>query len=293
MLTRREFLASAAAVPLAAPRYRPQLAAGCYVWTQVFNARKQTLAEAMPEMFADLRAAGYKRVELMQQFFTPERRGRTTDLAQTNRIEIPIVYAGGVMHEAEQAQRTIEQVQELADFVIRLGTRLIDVNPNPKADREAKTAGELDVQARSVNRLSAALSERGMKLILHHHNPEMADNAREWRHLLKNTDAKVGLCPDIDWMIRGGQNPMELLKEAGSRIAAMHLRNSSAGVWTESLDQGEYDYPSIAKFLRAAGFDGYLTVELAHEKGIRITRGLDENMRLSRLYVEKLFGPLR
>jgi len=43
-------------------------------------------------------------------------------------------------------------------------------------------------------------------------------------------------------------------------------------------------------FLPATKYHGYLVVELAYEKRTRITRSLEEDLRLSREYARKVFG---
>lgn len=142
-----------------------------------------------------------------------------------------------------------------------------------------------------MNQLASKLKPLGLGLMLHHHDPEMAENAREWRHLLQNTPAGlVSLCLDLHWVLRGGQDVMALLRESGARTGGLHLRNSKDNVWTEAFGDGDIDYAPVAAHLRRIGFSGYLMVELAYEKATVITRSLEENLRLSRLYAERVFG---
>lgn len=293
ILPRRQFLGTLAAAPLAGagPRYQPELAAQVYVWTQVFNQQKKPLLEGLPEVFESTRKAGYTRMELVSSFVTGDALPRTKELIRKHGIQIPIVYHGGPLHEAAAAEKTIAEILSVAEAAKSIGASIIEANPNPKPKREAKTGAELEVQARSVNQLAGALARRGQRLILHHHDPEMANSAREWRHVLNNTDPKlVGLCIDFDWVLQGGQEPFALLKEAGPRVESFHLRNARNRVWTQSVGEGEYDYPALARFLRDHGFTGYLVVELAHHKDTQITRPLGDNLRLSREYVEKTFS---
>jgi inosose dehydratase len=119
----------------------------------------------------------------------------------------------------------------------------------------------------------------------------MRENAREWYYNLAHTDPKlVSICLDVDWLKRGGQDPMTLLKASGSRLASLHLRNAQKGVWTESLGDGDVDYTQVAAHLKQTGYAGYLVVELAYEKATELTRSLEEDLRLSRVYAEKTFG---
>ena len=277
--------------PLAgAARYSPILSAQFYVWTQHFQAQKKALVEGIEEALAATRRAGFRRIELMAACFRPAVRERTLAAMKQSGLEVPIVYNGGPMHEEQAAEKTVAETLELADVVKAAGARCISFNPNPKPQRERKSDEELNRQARQVNRLGAELEKRGVGLLLHHHDPEMAEQAREWRHLLNNTDAgRVSLCVDLHWIYRGGQDPMALLRESGRRLGSLHLRNSQQNVWTEALSEGDIDYAKVAAYLRAIKFSGYLIPELAYEKATVITRSLEENLRLSREYAEKIF----
>jgi inosose dehydratase len=164
-------------------------------------------------------------------------------------------------------------------------------NPSPKPHGERKTDAELGLQARNLNRLGAELHKQGVHLMVHHHTPELVDNAREWRFQLQHTDPQlVSCCVDVDWAVRGGQEPLAFLREVGKRLASLHLRNDQQGVWMEEFGAGDIVYSKITDYLKEIGFSGYLVVELAYEKSTKITRSLEEDLRLSRLYAEKVFG---
>jgi sugar phosphate isomerase/epimerase len=287
-LTRREILAGAAALggPRAFARgYRPRLASQFYVWIQQFGREKKPLAQGVGEALGATRRAGFRRIELVSTLFTPETREATLAAIKEHGIEVPIVYQGGPMHETAAAEKTIAETVRLAELIKPAGARIINFNPNPKAH---KTDEELATQARYAIQMGKELRQRGVQLILHHHNPEMADGAREWRHLLEHTD--LPLCVDLHWVLRGGQDPMAILKEAGSRVASLHLRNSRAGVWLEDFGDGDIDHRAVAAWLRRTGYSGYLVIELAYEGRTAITRPLEENLRLSREYAQRVFG---
>jgi inosose dehydratase len=288
--TRRDLLA---AMATAAPALgaRPALAAQFYIWTQHFQSRKMTLAEGVAEALAATRRAGYRRVELMSPFFQGAVREKTLAALRQHRLEVPIVYSGGPMHQPALAEKSIADTLQLADTVKGAGARIINFNPSPKPKRERKSDEELDTQARYVNQLAAELDQRGMRLHLHHHDPEMAENAREWRHLLASTNPKlVSLCLDVHWVYRGQQDPMRLLEESGARLGSLHLRNSKQGVWTEAFEDGDIDYSKVAAYLKRTRFAGALVVELAYEKNTAITRSLEEDLRRSRVFAQKVFG---
>lgn len=288
-MTRREVLAlMGAAAAQAKSGYAPKLAAQAYVWTQVFDKAKRPLADGIDEMMRGFRDAGFRNVELMSNLFTPELREKTVAAAKAHGLSVPIVYVGGTFHEAAGAEKAIAGALQVGDAVKPLGTQYLNTNPNPKPAGAAKTDEELATQAKYVERLAAELKPRGLGLLLHHHDPEMKDNAREWRHLLRNTS--LPLCIDFDWIHQGGQDGLGILKEAGSRVRSMHIRNARSKVWTESIDDGEYDYNAVAKHLRGIGYNGWLVVELALAEKTPQTRSLVENLKRSREFAERTFG---
>jgi len=60
-------------------------------------------------------------------------------------------------------------------------------------------------------------------------------------------------------------------------------------VWSESLGDGDVDYRAVAGFLQGIGYQGFIAVELAYENGTNPTRPLEEDLRISREYAEKIF----
>lgn len=290
-LTRRQWLSGLAASRLlASSGYKPKLAAGFYVWTQQFRAQKRALSEGIPEGFAATRRAGFRAIELLAQCFDEETAEITLRALRENRLEVPSVYNSGPMHMAAEAEQTIADTLRLAAAARAAGATLVNFNPSAKPNKERKSDEELDAQARHVNALAEKLRLQGFRLHLHHHDPEMAENAREWRHLLANTDPKlVGFCIDVDWVHRGGQKPIEILEAAGPRLVSLHLRNSRNGVWTEDFGEGDIDYRQVAACLKRMGFQGWLIVELAYAKDTNVTRPLEENLRISRRYAETVF----
>jgi inosose dehydratase len=275
----------------AARRYAPKLSVQIYVWIQQFQSQKRTIAEGLAEALTAIHQAGYRRVELMTDFFQPDLRAKTLGLLKKEQLEIPTLYAGSTLHEEVDGEKSIAAITQTVRELKGAGLQWIVTNPSPKPRGERKTDAELDLQARNLNRLGAELRKEGVQLMVHHHTPELVDKAREWRFQLQNTDPQlVSCCVDVDWAVRGGQEPLAFLREVGKRLASLHVRNDQEGVWLEEFGAGDIDYSKITDYLKEIGFSGYLVVELAYEKSTKITRSLEEDLRLSRLYAEKVFG---
>ena len=262
-----------------------------YIWQQYAERQKKQLADVLDEIFPMARNAGFHNVELNQTFFTPELRSRVERLLRANGLAMPSVYVGGAMHEEGVAEQTTRLALEVAAICQPFGCRAVINNPDPKPGQARKSEAELVVQVKMLNKLGRQLQDRGFEFWTHAHSPEMAENAREWRYNLQHTDPRyVSVCLDLDWVHQGGQDPPGLLREAGSRLASLHLRNSTHKLWLELLGNGDIDYRQVAAYLSEAGLQPLLVVELAYKKETAVTRPLEEDLRLSRMYAERVFG---
>lgn len=287
-MNRRTFV-SAAIGALANPTDRA--VAQAYIWTQEMKRRNLTLEQGLSDIFASTKRAGFNQIELMQDFFAPALRDKTLAELRRNAMTAPIVYFGGTLHDNVQAEATCRRALELAGAVRGAGTIALNHNPDPKLPRAPKAEWELNTQCEWLDHIGRELAKKGLAFYVHHHDPEMADEAEEWRFILSETDpAVVSLCIDTHWAFRGGQDPLSLLKEAGSRTASLHLRNSVNKVWSEDFSDGDIDYRPIAAWLRSQSFNPWLVVELATEPGTPSTRSLEENLKRSRRHLNQLFG---
>jgi inosose dehydratase len=263
-----------------------------YIWSQYLARQKKTLAEGLGEIIPMARAAGFSNIELNQSFFGSDLRSRLRDLLVAEKLSMPSVYVGGAMHQREAAERTIKSALDIGGFCKSFGCRAVVNNPDPKRPAAPKTDAELALQAGLLNQMGRELKSAGLQFFVHHHSPEMAENAREWRHILKNTDPKlVSLCIDLDWVHQGGQDPLALLEEAGSRAAELHLRNSNNKLWLEVFADGDIDYRKVAAYLNHRKLKPLLVVELAYHPETAVTRSLVDDLRLSREYAERIFEP--
>ncbi len=271
--------------------YQPRVVVQFYVWLQRFASLKKTAAEGMEEALTAIHRAGYRRVELVSGLFHPDLRAKTLSLLKREQLEIPTLYAGSALHKTAIGEESIAAIVQLARELKSAGLEWIVTNPNPKPGGEQKTDAELDLQAHNLNRLGAELQQSRVRLMVHHHTPELMNNAREWRFQLRHTDPRlVSCCVDVNWAFRGGQPPLAFVREAGDRLVSVHLRNERNGVWMEDFGPGDIDYAPIADYLKKIAYRGYLVIELAYEKATDIRRSLEEDLRLSRFYAELVFG---
>ena len=290
-VTRRAVLYTGAGAMFAWRGVISRMSVEGYIFQQYAERQKKQLRDVIDEIFPMAKNAGFHNIEINNGFFAPEIRQRVLALLRSNQLKMPSVYVGGAMHEKSAAEKTISSAMEIGELCRPFDCDAIVNNPSPKAAQAEKTDEELTVQAESLNRLGRTLKEKGFELRVHHHTPELVNNAREWRHILHNTDPHyVTLCLDLDWVHQGGFKPLDLLKEAGTRVTEVHVRNSKDKLWLESLEDGDVDYREIARYFKEEKLRPLIVVELAYRDNTTVTRPLGEDLRLSREYAEKVFG---
>ena len=289
--TRRQALLSMAGSLLLARASGSRMSVEGYIFQQYAERQKKPLKDVLEEVFSMAHSAGFHNIELNQGFFEPDMREKAIVLLKANQLNMPSVYVGGAMHNREDAAATSAKALEIALLCKPFGCVAVVNNPSPKPASIQKTDRELTLQASALNDLGQILKRNGFELRIHHHTPELVDNAREWRHILRNTDPKyVALCLDLDWAHQGGFKPLDLLKEAGPRVHEIHVRSSKDKLWLEDLEDGDIDYREIAAFLKKEKIKPLVVVELAYRQNTTISRLLGEDLRLSRVYAEKIFG---
>jgi sugar phosphate isomerase/epimerase len=294
--TRRQMLFGMAGAALAysQPRnriYSPQLAAHTSIWQNEAERRNCRLADLVDEAFASTERAGYRRIELVSEFLSPELQQRTLAALRKNHLQPAIVFASGSLLDRETAEGTRERVLQLARLMSGFDTRFFNFSPAAAPGGRQKTAEELETQSYQLNRMGQDLTQNGMALMVHHELPEMRDDAREWKYTVAHTETGlVSFCLDVDWIVRAGLRPLPLMDTANARLRNLHLRNPRLGVNQESLREGDINMFEIARFLRQMSYDGFLTVELQHDRDTVRQHSLTENLSLSRWYMQQIFG---
>ncbi len=293
-MTRRELLlAAAGSLVSSAAVPKSELSVEGYIFMQYAQSLKKPLADVIPEVLPMARSAGFNNIELNQAFFQPDFRDQTLALIKAQGLSMPSVYVGGSMHEKDAADQTIARALEIGRLCAPFGCTGIVNNPDPKPKEQPKSDAELAVEGGSLNRMGRALSQAGFALRVHHHTPQLENNAREWRYILHNTDPEfVHICVDVDWAYQGGFEPLAFLEEVGSRLQELHVRSAKNKLWLEDLEDSDIDYYKIAGYLKQRGLRPLIVVELAYRAATTITRPLAEDLRVSRLYAEKVFGNL-
>jgi inosose dehydratase len=266
-----------------------------YPWGTFYAREKKDFNALLDSGLAEVKASGNDGFEPgvggLQQI------EQMTPLLKKHGLQMRSLYVNSTLHEAAQADQSIEEVVAAAAKAKDFGTRIIVTNPSPIqwGGPENKTDEQLKVQAAALDKLGARLKQMGMILAYHNHDMELRNAAREFHHMMLGTDpANVTLCLDAHWIYRGSGNSQvalfDVVKLYGPRITELHLRQSQNNIWTEAFGPGDIDYLRLADCLMKIGVKPLLVLEQAVEAGSPSTVNAVEAFKKSTQYARQIFA---
>lgn len=262
---------------------------GAHGWVYAAPMPDHDYTPKLEEIFSDLKYAGIEAFELMDVVLRHnDAVDRIGALAQ--KYSLPILGTSYSANMWDRSKQTVilEDAELVITRVAKLGGRTLGTSvgqtPAPKTEKQ------LDAQAEVLRKIIAIGQAHGVVLNLHNHTYEVVNGM----HDLKGTLARipnVKLGPDLNWLVRGGVDPVDFIHTYGKQMVFMHIRDQKAdGKWTEAVGEGSIDYAAIGKALHAIPFQGDAVIELAYEKGFVPTRPMRENWKISREFVRKTMG---
>jgi sugar phosphate isomerase/epimerase len=271
------------------PSWPSKIMVGGHPWVYAATQPGYELTPVLDGIFADMRYAGLDGIELMH---TALRSGdaveRIGNLSRQHNLPVIGLSFSGAMWNREKHNEVLEDAEQVITRLAKLGGKTLgtSVGSAPKP----KTPEQFDAQAEVLRKMMALCAKNGLQLNLHNHTYEVERNLHDLKGTLERIP-EVKLGPDLNWLVRGGVNPVEFIQQYGDRLVFLHLRDQKTnGEWSEGMGEGDMDYATIAQALSKVNFTGIAVIELAHPKGFKITRPLKESFKLSREYVRKTMG---
>jgi len=304
-MNRRSFLSSGAATVLTVAtggilgsgcrsiqniaKSKKKILVGGHPWVYAATQPNYDIYPVLDGIFADMSYAGLDGIELMHTALRyPDAVERIKALSDKNNLPVIGTSFSGTMWDRAQHEAVFADASVVVTRLAKLGGRTLgtSVGKAPKAKAEA----QLDAQAELLRRIVKLCDDNGVELNLHNHTYEVENDMHDLRGTLARIpDAKLG--PDLNWLVRGGVNPVKFIETFGQSIVFLHIRDQKAdGTWSEAVGEGDMDYVAIGRALKAVGFRGDAVIELAHERNFNPTRPLRDSFRMSRINVRKTMG---
>lgn len=248
-----------------APKALP-ISSNQYAWITFYNRDKRDWNADLDASLAEYVKSGLTAYE--PSFSNVEEVKRLAPLLKKHNLTMPSAYVGSVLHDPTEGKRSIETALAIAEAAQPLGLKILVSNPSPLkwGSSDIKNDSQLIEQAKNLEFLGSELRKRGVTLAYHTHDVELRAGAREFHHMLQNTDPKnVGFCLDVHWVYRGAGNSQvalfDVVKMYGKRVVELHIRQSVGNVWGETFGEGDINYPRLVRELQALKVKPLLVLE--------------------------------
>ncbi|WP_156176471.1 sugar phosphate isomerase/epimerase family protein [Hymenobacter terrenus] len=242
-------------------------------------------------VFSDLSYAGIEGVELMEINLKGENSvNRLKELISKYNLPVSGTSYNAIapMWVKSNHEAVINEFSLVADRLKSVNGKTVGISVGDA--RRKKTEDELDVQAEVLQKMLKVCEERGLVPNIHNHTYEIEHDLHDLKGMLTRVpELKLG--PDLNWLIRGGVNPVDFINTYGKRIVYLHIRDQYAdGTWTENVGQGATDFNAIAKALKQQSFRGQAAIELAFPNNFKPINPLKKDWKISREFVRRTFG---
>lgn len=242
------------------------------------------------QVMDDIAAAGYEGTELGPYGYYPTDPTPLREALASRGLALASSFVPVDLRRPANYLAAEAHAMRVADLLQALGVEELILADQYRPERapfagrvsaeDGMSDAEWSATADGLNRLGAALADRGMAAVFHHHVATYVESADEIDRLLSTTDPKVlGLCLDTGHAAYGGADPVEILRRWGDRVRYVHLKDvnpaalaraRSHGLDYETgvregvfcpLGQGTVDFAGVFAELNRHAYAGWLIVE--------------------------------
>jgi len=208
-----------------------------------YTLRKFTLDQAI----VMTKEAGVKYISL-KDVHLPLKSSRAQRQEAHKKIEEAglILMGGGVIYIKNDA----EEIRNVGDYARDAGMPTIICSPDPEAlDAVEKMAKEYD-----------------LRIAIHNHGPtdKRYPSPLDVLRLVKDRDARIGICMDVGHTVRIGQDPVPVIEECSARLYDFHMKDVTSatpdGKPTE-VGKGVIDIVAVLQTLIKIKFPYHVALE--------------------------------
>lgn len=249
----------------------------CYTgWTWIKSKDAEGAKRELEQAFRDCKFLGYDYVEnfaFISDYYAEDPQ-ELVKLANDCGVKIVNLYG----HFSFDVEAAIEIGKKQMDFLAAIGAPWYNCQNSGFGDDgpiERPTNIEmLDKMCQIINEVGKYGKEKGVTLCFHPHYGTCVFNQSDIDYLMEHTNPEyVSLCIDTAHTTLAGINPADLIRQYGSRLAFMHLKDvdtyalrSAVGADKmaafRALGHGTVNFPEVKAALEEVGYDGVLCVEL-------------------------------
>ncbi len=284
---RREFLAAAMAPAVASAAAASRIRVGCQ--TRAYGSPIRDRAKLLA-VLDDLRETGYEGFETNFRSLESSFPNPAPVRAEIEKRGVPLIglHMGAKLYEPAAIAAEQEQIRKVAGAVAALGGThlMLSVHALPKGAAGEARKRVFARRSAQLNRTGRMCQSLGLRLAVHNHGQQAANNGAEIREILRSTDpAAVWLCFDAAHAQGAGMQVLPFVREYAGRITALHLRDVRGDKEVE-MGAGEFDFRGLGRLLAEKRWTGWAIVEINRVAGVSSR----ERVRKARLHLRKTMG---
>lgn len=173
-----------------------------------------------PRVFDEVKAAGYTGVEIGFRHVCSHPPSEIKQLLDDRGLLLAALHIGGNLFDPAQAHQERTALDLALEYLDAMGSKLLMYSGLRFQDEQQF--------ARDFMTLNTAAEEchsRGVHLLYHNHNWEFEGSAQVMEALIEKGSRKLGFCPDIGWVMKGGWKVTTFLSQIRDRIGAIHFKD--------------------------------------------------------------------
>ncbi len=208
----------------------------------------------------EIAAAGYQGFELFDGNLAAyeTRKDAFRSLLRETGLQFLAVYSGANFIYPEVLPDELWRIKKAATLAAALGAKYLILGGGALRAAGAQEADYARL-ADGLNQARDIAQACGLTACYHPHHGTLVETPAEIANILRLTP--ISLCPDTGHVLEAGGDPVEIIRQYHDRIPYLHLKDYGQGDF-RVLGQGAVDIPGILEALSAAGYQGWITVEL-------------------------------
>lgn len=268
-------------------------------WTWMNNRDPEAARKLLEQSFRECKFLGYDTVEnfaFIRDYYADDP-AALKKLTEDCGVELVNLY-GHFMFDVEEALRI---AKEQVDFLSAIGGKWYNCQNGGFGDdgpSERPTNHEMiDTMCEITNELGKYAKERGVTVCFHPHYGTCVFSQEDVDYFAAHTNPEyVSFCLDTAHTTLAGMDPAALVRQYGSRIAYMHLKDVDTYALSKAegpakmasfraLGHGTVNFPAVKAALEEVGYDGVLCVELDRPEVCNF-----HSAEVSRIYMRDVLG---
>ena len=138
--------------------------------------------------------------------------------------------------------------------------------------------------ADQLNNIGSICKENGLTFCWHNHNKEFTPMERglPYDFLMAHTDKDLVKCEmDIYWVVKGGADPLQMLKKYSGRFVILHVKDMALGAEQdfECPGSGKIDFPSIFREAKSQGINHFMVERDNVQDGMECLRSAADYLK--------------